>query len=198
MAWFRSRRDEILACLKAVSEVKRAATKIHLLGVTRVEHIPRFSKLGVVSFDSTSPLRQAFKDEKDNYYTLDRTYRAIRVPQVDGNPRLRQLIVSGKVDQRQAMRLETECLDRLLAYGEHKAASRRRSRRSRTTKGCTRAPLRGEVLTARCSRTDPGRNVPARSARGSASTSSSSGGPSGTGGAAFTTFMCSTGDYTGR
>ncbi len=113
--------NEILACLKAVSEVKRATTKIHLLGVTRVEHIPRFSKLGVVSFDSTSPLRQAFKDEKDNYYTLTRTYRAIRVPQVDGNPKLRQLILSGKVDQRQAMRLESGCLDRLLAYGEHKS-----------------------------------------------------------------------------
>jgi hypothetical protein len=112
--------NEILACLKAVGEVKRAATKIHLLGVTRVEHIPRFGKLGVVSFDSTSPLRQAFKDEKDNYYTLDRTYRAIRVPQVDGNPRLRQLILAGKVDQGKAMRLETECLDRLNAYGDHR------------------------------------------------------------------------------
>jgi hypothetical protein len=112
--------NEILACLKAVSLVKRAGTKIHLLGVTRVEHVPRFGKLGVVSFDSTSPLRQAFKDEKDNYYTLDRTYRAIRVPQADGNPRLRQLILSGKVDQRQAMRLERECLDHLIAYGEHR------------------------------------------------------------------------------
>lgn len=112
--------NEILACLKAVSDVKRAATKIHLLGVTRVEHIPRFSKLGVVSFDSTSPLRQAFKDEKDNYYTLDRTYRAIRVPQVDGNPRLRQLILAGKVDQAKALRLEMECLDRLNAYSQHR------------------------------------------------------------------------------
>ena len=96
--------NEILACLKAVSEVKRAGTRIHLLGVTRVEHVTRFSKLGVVSFDSTSPLRQAFKDEKDNYYTMDRTYRAIRVPQVDGNPRLRQLIASGKVDQKTSYR----------------------------------------------------------------------------------------------
>jgi len=112
--------NEILSCLKAVSDVKRPETKIHLLGVTRVDHIVRFSKLGVVSFDSTSPLRQAFKDEKDNYYTLDRTYRAIRVPQVDGNPKLRQLITSGKVDQKQAIRLERECLDRLVAYGGQK------------------------------------------------------------------------------
>ena len=35
-----------------------------------------FRRLGVVSFDSTSPLRQAFKDDKDNYYTMDRTYCA--------------------------------------------------------------------------------------------------------------------------
>jgi len=112
--------NEILACLKAVNEVKRATTKIHLLGVTRAEHVTRFCNLGVVNFDSTSPLRQAFKGEKDNYYMMDRTYRAIRVPQLDGNPKLRQLIASGKVGQKQAIGLERECLDRLIAYGEHK------------------------------------------------------------------------------
>jgi hypothetical protein len=31
------------------------------------------------------------------------------------------LILSGKVDQRQAVRIETKCLDRLVAYGEHKS-----------------------------------------------------------------------------
>ncbi|QDV37420.1 tRNA-guanine transglycosylase DpdA [Tautonia plasticadhaerens] len=101
---------EILSCLKAVDKVRRPETQIHLLGVTRIDHIPRFSRLGVVSFDSTSPLRQAFKDEKDNYYTLDRTYCAIRVPQVDGNPKLRRRIASGAVDQAEARRLEQACL----------------------------------------------------------------------------------------
>ena len=71
-----------------------------MLGVTRFEHINHFRKLGVISFDSTSPLRQAFMDEKDNFYTMDRTYQAIRVPQVEGNPQLQARIRSGELNQR--------------------------------------------------------------------------------------------------
>ena len=48
-----------------------------------------FATFGVTSFDSTSAFRQAFKDDKDNYHMLDRTYTAVRVPQVDGNPKLK-------------------------------------------------------------------------------------------------------------
>jgi hypothetical protein len=67
----------------------------------------------VVSFDSTSPLRQAFKDDKDNYYTPDGTYCAIRVSQVEGNAKLRNRIVAEAVDQGEARRLERACLDAL-------------------------------------------------------------------------------------
>src|SRR5262249_2304391 len=71
---------------------------------------------GVVSFDSTSPLRQAFKDADDNYYTLDRNYTAIRVPQVEGNPRLQKLILAGKIAQEQARELEQACLTTLRRF----------------------------------------------------------------------------------
>ena len=104
---------EILACLKKVGEVKKKATEIHLLGVTRLDSINQFRKLGVVSFDSTSPLRQAFKDDKDNYYTAERTYSAIRVPQIEGNAKLRSQIVAGEVNQQEARALERRCLDLL-------------------------------------------------------------------------------------
>jgi len=67
--------------------------------------------MGVESFDSTSPLRQAFKDDKDNYYTDDRTYTAIRIPQVEGNPKLQKRIMSGKVSQEKARELEKACLE---------------------------------------------------------------------------------------
>ena len=97
---------EILLSLDAVARVRKPATKLHLLGVTRTESIPRFAEFGVASFDSTSPLRQAFKDARDNYYTLDRAYTAIRIPQVDGNATLQKLILSGVVDQAEARRLE--------------------------------------------------------------------------------------------
>jgi hypothetical protein len=102
--------QQILACLSAMDDVRRSRTQLHLLGVTRCDHVGAFARFGVTSFDSTSPFRQAFKDDKDNYYTLDRTYPAIRIPQVDGNPKLRREILAGQRDQRTAIRLESSCL----------------------------------------------------------------------------------------
>ncbi|MCY1006458.1 tRNA-guanine transglycosylase DpdA [Nannocystis pusilla] len=108
--------NDILNCLKAVSEVRCPETKIHLLGVTRFAHLPTFSSLGVASIDSTSPLRQAFMDDKDNYHTLERTYTAIRVPQVQGNFRLQARIRSGELDQEKTRKAEQLCLRRLEEY----------------------------------------------------------------------------------
>lgn len=107
---------EILDVLAAVHPVTRSGTRLHLFGVTRCEHIPTFAKHGVTSFDSTSPLRQAFKDDKDNYYTPNGTYTAIRVPQVDGNATLKRRIVAGVVRQEEARRLERNCLEALRNY----------------------------------------------------------------------------------
>ena len=77
---------EILASLKAIEAVRAPGSQLHLLGITRCNNISEFATFGVTSFDSTSAFRQAFKDDKDNYHVLDRTYTAVRVPQVDGNP----------------------------------------------------------------------------------------------------------------
>jgi hypothetical protein len=89
---------------------------LHLLGISRTESIQDFARLGVASFDSTAPLRQAFKDGKDNFYTLDRTYTAVRIPQVEGNPKLQKLISSGKVKQEQARAHEKACLEAMRRY----------------------------------------------------------------------------------
>jgi hypothetical protein len=110
------KRHEILACLEAISTVRYAETQLHLLGVTRCDLALEFGRYGVSSFDSTSPLKQAFMDDDDNYYTPTRTYTAIRVPQVDKNVRLKKRILAGEVRQEEAIRLERECLRRLLAY----------------------------------------------------------------------------------
>ena len=101
---------EILAILQGIETVRLPRTQLHLLGVTRTERVREFAALGVTSFDSTSPLRQAFKDDRDNYYTLDRTYVALRVPQVEGNPGLQRRIASGAVSQDVARRCEKTCL----------------------------------------------------------------------------------------
>ena len=107
---------EILDCLKAVDAARQTTTQLHLLGVTRCEQVGPFTGYGVTSFDSTSPFRQAFKDDRDNFYTLNRAYTAVRVPQVDGNASLKRQIQAGHVDQRVALKAEQECLARLEAF----------------------------------------------------------------------------------
>ena len=107
---------DILSVLEAVRQVRAAATRLHLLGVTRLDAMPQFPGLGVASFDSTSPLRQAFKDTRDNYYTPTRTYPAIRVPQVEKNADLKKRIVAGQVSQDEARHHERECLDAMKRY----------------------------------------------------------------------------------
>ncbi len=107
---------EILASLEAAAAVRRPDVTFHLLGVTRTEHVETFKRYGVTSFDSTSPLLQAFKDNRDNYHTERRTYTAIRVPQVEGNPRLQRSITAGKIDQERARILERTCLQALRAF----------------------------------------------------------------------------------
>lgn len=114
---------EILAVLTACYAKLNTETRLHLFGVTRLTHIPDFRSMGVISFDSTSPLRQAFKEDKGNYYSRikdecgsEKSYTAIRVPQVDINVQLKNRILSGKVKQAEAFRLEKECLDALRAY----------------------------------------------------------------------------------
>lgn len=109
---------QIDACLRAIASVRRPDVQLHLLGVSRLEHIRWLAEYGVVSFDSTTPLRQAFKDDRDNYYASARTYVAIRVPQVDGNAKLKAQIRAGRVDQCLARRLEKRCLNQLHRYDE--------------------------------------------------------------------------------
>jgi hypothetical protein len=101
---------DIVATLRAIAAVRRDDTKLHLLGVTRTESLKEFASLGVASFDSTSPLRQAFKDAKDNYYALNAEFTAIRIPQVEGNPSLQKLISSGRVAQDEAIKRERAAL----------------------------------------------------------------------------------------
>lgn len=107
---------EIVACVQACANVRAPETEFHLLGVTRCDHVLTFEGFGVTSFDSTSPFRQAFKDDRDNYYAPERTYTAIRVPQVDGNPRLKRRILAGEVDQTRALVGERRCLRQLELY----------------------------------------------------------------------------------
>jgi hypothetical protein len=107
---------EILASLQAIEDVRDSRTQLHLLGITRCRNIATFASLGVTSFDSTSAFRQAFKDDKDNYHTPQRTYTALRVPQVDANLKLKARIRAGEISQEEALKRESECLATLRRY----------------------------------------------------------------------------------
>lgn len=107
---------QIAECLERIDEIREKDVAFHLLGVTRTENISGFMSYGVESFDSTSPFRQAFKDAKNNYYAKTRTYTALRVPQVEGNAKLRALIRAGKINQEKARALEQEALNTIRAY----------------------------------------------------------------------------------
>ncbi|MCY1046709.1 tRNA-guanine transglycosylase DpdA [Corallococcus sp. bb12-1] len=110
--------NEIIACLEAIHEIRKPGVQFHLLGISRPEHLKTFARLGITSFDSTSPLRQAFKDGKDNYYTPGASYTAIRIPQVEGNPLLQRKVSSGAVSQDVARKLEKACLEVMKLFDE--------------------------------------------------------------------------------
>ncbi|MBA3545551.1 MAG: queuine/other tRNA-ribosyltransferase [Nannocystis sp.] len=112
----RMKTPEILRCLEAIQATRRVDTRLHLLGASRLATLARFGEYGVASFDSTSPLRQAFMADTGNYYTLDHAYSAIRVPQVEGNVRLGARIRAGEVDEADARAGERSCLRRLADY----------------------------------------------------------------------------------
>lgn len=107
---------EILSVLKYVDGIRNSDTKLHLLGINRLDHIIEFSKFGVTSFDSTSPLMKGLKDDKANYHTHGEDYTSIGLPQVDANNNMRQLVKSGTIDQNQAFDLESECLSAVIDF----------------------------------------------------------------------------------
>jgi hypothetical protein len=110
------RTPDILACLEAIEEIRSPEVELHLLGISRIDSMEKFAAYGVTSFDSTSPFKQAFMDDRDNFHTATETYVAIRVPQVDGNVMLKRAILAGHVSQRDAIRTERECLRRLRRF----------------------------------------------------------------------------------
>lgn len=107
---------EIISSLLEISKVRLPQTQLHLLGIMREESVDEFAALGVASFDSTSAFRQSFKDDRDNYHTSNRSYTAIRIPQTEGNARLKKSIEAGRIVQEDAIRLERQCMTALLEY----------------------------------------------------------------------------------
>lgn len=107
---------EISEILRAVRSETQGRVRLHLLGVVRHELFDEMRAAGVASFDSSSPIWQAFKDAKDNYYAEERHFTAVRIPQSDHGLPMR-LIKEGRLDQRQAVKAERNALASLKRWG---------------------------------------------------------------------------------
>ena len=124
------RTPQVKACLGAVRDAIPPDVAMHVLGFAKAEDIQEFALFGITSFDTTSPLRRAFKDARANYYLrrpgpsaagLD-YYTALRVPQATENPKLQRLAKEGKVRQEDLQRLERRALEAVRAYGRGESA----------------------------------------------------------------------------
>jgi hypothetical protein len=121
--------DVIHTILKQLRSAIKPETNIHLLGFAKADHIQDFTGYGITSFDSTSPLIKAFKDEKNNYFLpndkggLD-YYTAIRIPQAMQNTRLMQGIKRGIFSAEDIQQKEQKALNNLRLYDQGKCTSR--------------------------------------------------------------------------
>ena len=76
----RSATSTIAGILLAIRASVPTEARLHLFGISRLSLLPLLHELNIESVDSAAPLRQAWLSAKDNYYTLRRTYAAIRIP----------------------------------------------------------------------------------------------------------------------
>lgn len=113
--------EAIKAVLTSIRSKISPETRLHLLGFAKADHIHEFTEFGIASFDSTSPLIRAFKDNKANYYIpapgggLD-YYAAIRIPQAIENARLVQGVKRGLFSAEELSAKEGRALESLRAY----------------------------------------------------------------------------------
>ncbi len=111
---------EAVAAVHGAIAIERDA-RIHLLGFAKAEHIGELKQYRVASFDSTSPLLRAFKDNTRNYWTTGEGfglshYTAIRVPQAHENVTLQNRVKRGEVSHEALIAAEADALSSLRAY----------------------------------------------------------------------------------
>ena len=108
-------------CLTEVRARIPSKVRIHLLGFAKADQIAEFTKYGIASFDTTSPLIRAFKDSWRNYYINNAAggleyFSAIRVPQAVENTSVKRLVREGLVKQDELVQLEAAALRTLRSF----------------------------------------------------------------------------------
>ena len=91
-------------------------TKVHILGFNRFDYLEKFHGLGIYSFDSTSPLLRAIKDDHDNYFCPDgKNLSAIRIP-LPHEHRIKKRIQSGQLSVEIVNELSKKCFSVMREY----------------------------------------------------------------------------------
>lgn len=113
--------SQIKACLHAIRSQVPPDIALHILGFAKADEIETFVPFRIVSFDSTSPLIRAFKDNKSNYYLRSDNgrleyYTAIRIPQALENTKLLRLVKQGTFRQEDLLTLERNALHAIRAF----------------------------------------------------------------------------------
>ena len=118
--------EQIRICLETIRKAIPSNIKIHILGFAKADEIETFLPYKISSFDSTSPLIRAFKDDKNNYFLPSpgrklEYYTAIRVPQALSNVRLQRLVRMGTFKAEELVSLEVAALNQLRAFDSGQA-----------------------------------------------------------------------------
>lgn len=107
---------QICRLLEVINTQLKHNTKLHLLGVGRLELVEYLKSLNVFSIDTTTPLKQAFLNKTKNYRFGRKSYSALRVPQSSDNQAVKRAILSGRLDQTQVKDLENKAMKALRDY----------------------------------------------------------------------------------
>jgi hypothetical protein len=118
---------QIAKILSAIREEIPSSVKLHALGFGKFEHMDVLRFYDVHSFDTTSPLYRAFKDQVKNYFAVNSTgdldyYTAIRIPQAIDNDDLIRNARRGRLDSDRLLKLEIEALQAVRDYGLFKCS----------------------------------------------------------------------------
>jgi hypothetical protein len=117
--------NEIDRALATIRDAIPSRTKLHVLGFGKTEHLDVLDKHRVSSFDTTSPLLRAFKDDRRNFYTCDQKgqiqyFTAIRIPQAIDNDKLLRRARRGQLDQDSLLALEATALKSIRGFASRR------------------------------------------------------------------------------
>jgi hypothetical protein len=114
---------QISTALAAIREAIPSSVKLHALGFGKAEDMDVLRFFDVESFDTTSPLYRAFKDQVKNYFSLTKEgdleyYTAVRIPQAIDNDILIRNARRGRLNSDRLLQMESDALNAVRTFGE--------------------------------------------------------------------------------